>query len=916
MFYFYWFNRRRLLDAPLEALLGDPSLDMPFCLMWANENWTRRWDGSDDQVLLSQDYQAADECALVDEFARHFRDGRYIRLGGRPVLMVYRASLIPDAAATVTRWRDLFQTAHGENPVFVMAQSFGDADPRAYGMDVAVEFPPHKLTAHVPMITDTLQVLDQAFDAEVYDYAAVAAASVAEPAPDYPLIKTAVPGWDNDPRRQGAGTVLHGATPALYQAWLATLIRQAQANRIEGDAIVCINAWNEWAEGATLEPDVHWGAAFLNATGRAVSGLPLPGIRKRLLLIGHDALAHGAQLLLLRIGRTLRSVHGVEIAFVLLGGGILEADYQSTAPTTVVAGQQELDRLISSVRGCDAAIVSSAASAGAIPSLQRQGIRSVLLVHELPRLLQEKGLAAVLRTGLSIADTVVFPAALVRDRCCEATGGKPCHAVVLPQGIDAPASVTAAQRDAVRAELGVAPGTVLMLGMGYADLRKGFDLFLQVWRSTRTTQPGVHFAWAGGIDPVTETYLRDETAAAEATGSFRFLGLRNDPARLMAAADVFLLTSREDPLPSVALEAMAAGTPVIAFDGTGGVPDLLVRFKAGGSVALGDAAAMGHAALQAAADVTPARRRALSRATRAAFRFTDYTTRLLTLARPELLPVSIVVPNCDYSRFLEARLASIFAQTYPVAEVIVLDDASTDDSVAVAQRTAQAWGRHIRLERQRRRSGSVFAQWRRAAEMATGEWLWIAEADDGAEPGLLAALVAAAGQARDPAFAFCDSCAIDQAGKTLWPDHKSYYGPSVLADDAVFDGAAFLRSYMAERNLILNVSAVLWRRTALLAALRRCKAELQQFRVAGDWRIYAEVLAKQGAQVAYVAKPLNQHRRHPASVTAQVSARRHSAEIARVQDVVGRLVGSDAALRRRQQQYRRSLSSSRPEQRG
>ena len=89
VFYFYWFNGRRLLDAPLEALLADPALDMPFCLMWANENWTRRWDGSDEQVLVSQDYRTRDEPALIAAFARHFADPRYIRLGGRPVLMVY-----------------------------------------------------------------------------------------------------------------------------------------------------------------------------------------------------------------------------------------------------------------------------------------------------------------------------------------------------------------------------------------------------------------------------------------------------------------------------------------------------------------------------------------------------------------------------------------------------------------------------------------------------------------------------------------------------------------------------------------------------------------------------------------------------------------------------------------------------------
>ncbi len=909
--YFYWFNGRRLLEGPLEALLADPTLDMPFCLMWANENWTRRWDGSEHEILLSQDYHSRDERALVDEFARHFADPRYIRIGGRPVLMVYRPRLIPDTAATVARWRRLFQAAHGEDPIFIMGQSFGDTDPREFGMDAAVEFPPHKLTSQVPMITDQLHVLDPAFDAQVYDYAAIARASVDEAAPPYPLIKTVVPGWDNDPRRQGAGTVLHGATPALYQAWLEDLIRYARRNRIEGEAIVCINAWNEWAEGATLEPDVHWGGAFLNATARAVSGLPAVESRTRVLLIGHDALAHGAQTLLLRIGRALRAGHGVDIAFLLLGGGVMEADYRSVAPTTVAGGLDQLDGLLQAARagGCNAAIVNSAASAGVVPLLQRHGIQSVLLVHELPRLLQEKGLQEPLRQALAVVDTVVFPAELVRERCYEALAATPRHAVVLPQGIDLPDTPAPPVLAAVRAELRVPVGGLLALGMGYADLRKGFDLFLQAWRVTRDVQPPMCFAWAGGIDPTTKAYLGTEIAAAEATNTFRFLGPRPDPAALLAAADVFLLTSREDPLPSVALEAMAVGTPVVAFQETGGIPDLLTYYGGGRSVPLGDVAAMVDGALQEALGATSARRARLSATGRAAFRFEDYTARLLSLARPAMLPISVVVPNCDYGRYLEERLASIFAQSYPVTEIIVIDDASTDDSVTVIERTAQAWNRRIRLVRQDRRSGSVFAQWRRAAELATGEWLWIAEADDGAEPSMLAALAAAAARARDPAFAFCDSRAIDPAGATMWPDHKTYYGPSVLATDAVFEGAAFLRSHLAERNLIMNASAVLWHREELLAALRRCEAELREFRVAGDWRLYAEVLAREGAQVAYVSKPLNHHRRHAASVTARIGAAAHSAEIARIHDVVAKLVGPDAALRRRQRRYRKTLLS-------
>ena len=906
VFYFYWFNGRRLLDAPVEALLADPSLAMPFCLMWANENWSRRWDGSDEQVLISQDYRTRDEPALIAEFARHFADPRYIRLGGRPLLMVYRAGLIPDTAATVARWRRLFQAGFGEDPVFVMAQSFGEADPRPAGMDAAVEFPPHKLTSLVPMINDTLNVLDPAFTAEVYSYAAIARASVDEPSPAYPLIKTVVPNWDNDPRRQGAGTVLHGATPALYQAWLETLIRFARQNPVGGEAVVCINAWNEWAEGATLEPDLHWGGAFLNATARAVAGLPIPCERTRLLLVGHDGLRHGAQLLLLHIGQALQRNHGVDVAFLLLEGGPMEAEYRAVAPTSIATDADQLDVLARAARtgGCAAGIVNSAASGRAVRVLQRHGIPVTLLVHELPGLLLEKGLVPLFCEAVACADSVVFPAELVRDRCVDLVTTEPQQVAILPQGIARLPPVSQAERTATRDGLHVPPGAVLALGMGYADLRKGFDLFLQIWRVACGTGQAVHFAWAGGIDPATQAYLGSEIAAAEATGTFRFLGHRSDAAALFASADVFLLTSREDPLPSVALEALASGTPVVAFAGTGGVPDLLARTGGGCSVPLGDATAMAEAALRLARG----NRRALAASYREAFRFDTYSTALLRLVRPTLLPVSVVVLGCDYGRYMETRLASIFAQSHPVVEVVVLDDASVDDSVAVAERTAAAWQRTIRVERRSSRSGSVFGQWLRAAETATAEWVWIAEADDSAEPGFLAAAAEAAGRSPGVAFVFTDSRAIDEAGLTLWADHRAYYGPDVLARDAVYDGAAFLRQHLCERNVIMNASAVLWRRADLLAALRRCGPELEHFRVAGDWRVYAEALARKGAQVAYVARPLNHHRRHSASVTARIGDTAHVAEVARVHAAVAKLVGPAPGLQRRQREYRRTLT--------
>jgi len=254
--------------------------------------------------------------------------------------------------------------------------------------------------------------------------------------------------------------------------------------------------------------------------------------------------------------------------------------------------------------------------------------------------------------------------------------------------------------------------------------------------------------------------------------------------------------------------------------------------------------------------------------------------------------------------YLAGRLASVFAQSYPVAEVVVLDDASTDGSAAVVRDTVAAAMRSVRWVGNDSNSGSVFNHWRRAADLARGEWVWIAEADDQAEPGFLAALCQALAAAPDAVLAFCDSRAVDANGATLWPDHQGYYasaGAEMLGHDGVFPASDFLRDCLAARNLILNASAVVWRRTSLQQALRRCSTELAGFTMAGDWRIYAEALS-QGGAVAYVARPLNTHRRHAASVTHRLPIAQHIDEIGRMHRHMQSMLGADPAMVRRQRQ--------------
>jgi len=912
VFYFYWFNGRRLLEAPLEAFLADPSLAMPFCLMWANENWTRRWDGSEHEVLLSQDYRDEDEPALIATFARHFEDPRYIRLEGRPVLMVYRAGLIEGGAATVRRWRKRF-AALGHQPIFVMAQSFGAHDPRAFGMDAAVEFPPHKLTEDLPELNDQVRWLDFSARARVFDYEVVAQASKLSP-PPYKLIRTVLPGWDNDARRQGQGMTIHGATPAAYQAWLSRVIDAASEQRVFGETIVCVNAWNEWAEGAYLEPDVHFGGAFLNATARAVSAVPVRRSAARLLLVGHDAFPAGSQLLLLHLGRQLQA-RGVEVTFLLLGGGALEAEYRAVAPTTVFAGAEELARHAAALAaaGFRAAIVNTSACGAACAALASHGMACTLLLHEMPRLLRERRLIEVARAGVAAARHIVFAADYVRDRYHEVVAVPSARTILVPQGMYRPVDRAVGAR--LRARLRLPEEATLAIGLGYADLRKGFDLFVQAWRLAQAADPTIHMLWVGDLDPVISAYLGAEIAAAVATGTFHHLPFQADGADWLAAADVHLLTSREDPFPSVVLEAMSAGVPTIAFEEAGSAPDLLREVSAGTAVPLGDAAAMVRALRVAALQTGAEQRARLARLARRRFPFADYADTLLKLALPPRASVSAVVTTLNYAQYLPQRLASVFAQTAAPIEILVLDDGSTDGSEGVVRAVAAAAGWQVRWVAAEP-PGGVFAQWRRAAARARGEFVWIAEADDLAEPGLLEALGAALQGEPQAPFAFADSRAIDAAGATLWEDHQGYYreaGTGLLARSGTIPARQFLRECLGSVNLVLNASAVLWRREALRRALAGA-GDLDTYRLAGDWRLYAEALSD-GGGVPFVKGALNRHRRHSGGLSTRLATAEHLDEIKRMQALMRVMLGTDATLlldqRRALATARRALKSTR-----
>lgn len=263
-FYFYWFDGHRLLEGPVDRY-RDAVLDLPYCLSWANESWTRRWDGKARDVLMPQNYEEGFADLVYADLSSHFRAPHYLRHDGRPVLLVHRVDEIPDACSVARRWRTL-AAADGHPGLYLVAtETKSGIDPRNFGFDAAAEFPP--VGSNTLSATPRAAVADlaPAFAGRLLDYSHLAKRFMSRPGPPFVRHRGVAPGWDNTARRGPRATVYLRPSPRLYARWLRAA-RAAEMTERGPDGLVFVNAWNEWAEGAYLEPDQLFGDAYLRAT--------------------------------------------------------------------------------------------------------------------------------------------------------------------------------------------------------------------------------------------------------------------------------------------------------------------------------------------------------------------------------------------------------------------------------------------------------------------------------------------------------------------------------------------------------------------------------------------------------------------------------------------------------------------------
>ena len=280
-YYHYWFNGHRLLERPVDEILKSGEPDFPFNLCWANENWSRAWNGGNREILAEQHYSATDDENHIRHLLPFFADRRYIRIEGKPLFIVYRAAHLPEPQRTFDIWRKIAQQEGVGDLMLAQFEWDGHTnrhDPRAIGLDLSIEFAPdwrnlggRYHSTWKSKLAMAMGMLHKGYAKHrVVDYHLMQEKMRAKPAPDYPFLRCVTPGFDNTARRPTEATIVLNSSPEKYEDWLFDMLEWTRIHQSSTRQMVFLNAWNEWAEGNHLEPDLRYGRAFLEATRSAL----------------------------------------------------------------------------------------------------------------------------------------------------------------------------------------------------------------------------------------------------------------------------------------------------------------------------------------------------------------------------------------------------------------------------------------------------------------------------------------------------------------------------------------------------------------------------------------------------------------------------------------------------------------------
>lgn len=278
-YYHYWFNGQRILERPVNEIVSSGKPNFPFCLFWANETWEGRWHGltKEKRVLIKQEYSEKDDLEHIRWLAEVMSDKRYFRAGNRPVFVVYRPFDLPNPRKTSDIWRNELTRLGLPEPYLIASDSHAlHQDPTTYGFDAGLQFTAqlivldcfeknnlkHKLKRFILNLRQGIL----SANLHVYDYQD-SVRKMLRNVP-WPAHKSIIPSWDNTARAGKKGVVLTGSTPSKFEELLYELSQKTIDSLPADRRVLFISAWNEWAEGNHLEPDMRHGKGYLEAVKR------------------------------------------------------------------------------------------------------------------------------------------------------------------------------------------------------------------------------------------------------------------------------------------------------------------------------------------------------------------------------------------------------------------------------------------------------------------------------------------------------------------------------------------------------------------------------------------------------------------------------------------------------------------------
>jgi len=261
-FYWYWFNGRKVLEKPI-SLLRESHISINFCVCWANDSWARTWDHNPKEILIEQTYPDGFEKNFIADLLVYWEDDRYINIDGRPLLLIYRIASLPNPSINIQNLRTEAIKTFGKDP-YIVGVDFYDIDTEnTFGLDALVEFPPHKFWAAGNQISSPATTSTE-FTGKFVDYKKVMVQSISRSLPKHSKVfRTIIPAWDNTARLGNRSVIIQNTNPVLFGRWLSALRQSNRENLQQNERLIFVNAWNEWAEGAHLEPDLLNGRAFL-----------------------------------------------------------------------------------------------------------------------------------------------------------------------------------------------------------------------------------------------------------------------------------------------------------------------------------------------------------------------------------------------------------------------------------------------------------------------------------------------------------------------------------------------------------------------------------------------------------------------------------------------------------------------------